>query len=318
VSTRCCSYTNPPVMRTHSITHGIGMLASALATCLLGLVTTILFLFCTPDLDTLFSLKAPQPFVLIYSLSVGRQGSIVLTILAVIGPIMVGFSYILRLLTSGVYQGLQDASICIVSSSHLLFAVARDGMLPRLKWMAQVSSSRQPINTINASYFLVAAILCTMLPSQVAFFSILSSCTLLLIASYGLISLLRLTMTPNKFKSFYFYLSRFRKLFYLSSVLWNTFLVAVSDCSNWRMSDGLYVYSGLNFAIIFPCHCRNLQFCKFSDELIQTDVSVLPTGCVIFLGVTILAILSWYFIPAERWVFCKQTIQVLHAMDERN
>ena len=54
----------------------------------------ILFLFCTPDLDTLFSLNAPQPFVQIYAMALGRGGSIFMTIIAVIGLIMVTLQWI--------------------------------------------------------------------------------------------------------------------------------------------------------------------------------------------------------------------------------
>lgn len=60
-----------------------------MATGVLGFVTAILFLFCTPDLDTLFSLNAPQPFVLIYALALGKGGSVFMTIIAVIGLILV-------------------------------------------------------------------------------------------------------------------------------------------------------------------------------------------------------------------------------------
>jgi translation initiation factor 5B len=211
----------------YSIIAGKGMLTSAFATCLLGFGATILFLFCTPDLDTLFSLQAPQPFVLIYAQAVGKAGSVVLTIIAVLTLIVVEF---LCIWTDDKLYSLcsQDASVCIVSASRLIFAVARDGVLPMSNWIAQVNSAGQPRNAITIVYLLVATILCTMLPSQVAFFSLVSASTVLLIASYGLISLLRLTMTPNNFKSSYFYLGRFRKLLYSSSVLWNAFLVAVS------------------------------------------------------------------------------------------
>ena len=122
---------------------------------------------------------------------------------------------------------LQDLSVCIVSASRLIFAVARDGVLPKSDWIAQVNSAGQPTNAITVVYILVAITLCVMLPSEVAFLSLISASTLLLIASYGLICLLRLTMTPDSFKSSYFYLGRFRKLFYFASVLWNAFLVAV-------------------------------------------------------------------------------------------
>lgn len=76
-------------MKTFSVTAGKGILSSAIATGVLGFITAILFLFCTPDLDTVFALDAPQPFVLIYALALGKGGSIFMTIIAVIGLIMV-------------------------------------------------------------------------------------------------------------------------------------------------------------------------------------------------------------------------------------
>jgi len=66
-----------------------GILLGAVATAVCGFATTILFLFCTPDLDTLFSLSAPQPFVLIYSMALGRGPSVFMTALAVVGLILV-------------------------------------------------------------------------------------------------------------------------------------------------------------------------------------------------------------------------------------
>lgn len=60
-----------------------------MATGVLGFATTILFLFCTPDLDTLFALDAPQPFVQLYALALGRGGSIVMTVIAALGLILV-------------------------------------------------------------------------------------------------------------------------------------------------------------------------------------------------------------------------------------
>ena len=72
-----------------SVVAGRGILTSALATGVMGFLTTILFLFCTPDLDTLFSLDAPQPFVQIYALALGKGPSIFMTIIAVLGLILV-------------------------------------------------------------------------------------------------------------------------------------------------------------------------------------------------------------------------------------
>ena len=79
-------------MSYHSVTAGRGILTSAIATALLGFATAILFLFCTPDLDTVFALDAPQPFVQIYALALGKGGSIFMTIIAVVGLIMVSIS----------------------------------------------------------------------------------------------------------------------------------------------------------------------------------------------------------------------------------
>jgi translation initiation factor 5B len=68
---------------------GKGIFLSALATGIMGFITTILFLFCTPDLDTLFSLDAAQPFVQIYAMALGKGPSIFMTIVAIIGLMMV-------------------------------------------------------------------------------------------------------------------------------------------------------------------------------------------------------------------------------------
>lgn len=73
-----------------SVVAAKGILSSAVATGVLGFITTILFLFCTPDLNTLFSLEAPQPFVQIYAMALGKGGCVVMTIIATIGLVMVG------------------------------------------------------------------------------------------------------------------------------------------------------------------------------------------------------------------------------------
>jgi len=72
-----------------SVVAGRGILTSAFATGIMGFLTTILFLFCTPDLDTLFALDAPQPFVQIYAMALGKGPSVFMTIIAVLGLILV-------------------------------------------------------------------------------------------------------------------------------------------------------------------------------------------------------------------------------------
>jgi translation initiation factor 5B len=94
-------------------------------------------------------------------------------------------------------------------------------------WISQVDSQGQPKNAVTVIYIFGATILCTILPSQVAFYSLVSAGGVPTIAAYGLISLLRLTQTPDSFQSSYFYLGRYRKLFYLVAVLFNALIVAV-------------------------------------------------------------------------------------------
>ena len=122
---------------------------------------------------------------------------------------------------------LQNTSIAIVAASRLVFAVARDGVMPGSKWISEVDSEGQPKNAVTVIYIFSACLLCTILPSQVAFYSLVSAGGVPTIAAYGLIALLRFTMTPNDFKSSYFFLGRFRKLFYFVTVLFNGLIVAV-------------------------------------------------------------------------------------------
>ena len=94
----------------------------------------------------------------------------------------------------------QATSVLIHTASRIVFAIARDGALPLSDWLATVSPDGLPRNAVTAVFTLSAILLCTILPSMVAFTSILSAATVQLIASYGLIALLRLTMTPNAFQ----------------------------------------------------------------------------------------------------------------------
>ena len=209
-----------------SIVAARGIFSSAIATGVLGFITAILFLFCTPDFDTFFSLNAPQPFVQIYSLALGRGGAVFMSILAIAGLVLV--RNVLRACGYALMSMSQNTSIAVVAASRLIFAVARDGVLPGSRWIGQVTSDGQPRNAVTVMFIFGAAILCTILPSQVAFTSLVSASAVPTIAAYGLIGLLRLTMTPNSFKSTQFKLGRFRKFFYLATTLFNALALAVS------------------------------------------------------------------------------------------
>ena len=72
-----------------SIIAARGMLTTTALSGSMGFLIAILFLFCTPDLDTLFALEAPQPFVQIYAMALGKGASVFMTVIAVIGLTMV-------------------------------------------------------------------------------------------------------------------------------------------------------------------------------------------------------------------------------------
>jgi translation initiation factor 5B len=249
-----------------SVVAAKGILWSAIATGVLGFITTILFLFCTPDLDTVFALDAPQPFVQIYALALGKKASIFMTVIAVVGLIM-------------------NTTVAIVASSRLVFAVARDGVLPLSGWIGTVDSKGQPRNAVTVIYIFAAILLCTIIPSQVAFTSLVSAGAVPTIAAYGLIALLRLTMTPDRFQSSHFKLGKYAKPFYVCAALFNALVFAV-DISPFE----------------FPVNAQTFNF-----------------AVVIFGAISIFAFLTWYFTPEEKWLRKDQILKAYetdHPEDE--
>ena len=217
----------------HSVVAGRGIISSAIATGVLGFITTILFLFCIPDLDTFFALDAPQPFVQVYALALGKGPSVFMTIVAVIGLMMVGILSWAHTLTRKLtcyHAAPQNTSIAVVASSRLVFAVARDGVFPLSGWIGRVTSDGQPRNAVTVMFVFAAALLCTIIPSAVAFTSLISAGAVPTIAAYGLIALLRFTQTPHSFKSSHFYLGRWARPMYVSTVLFNGLVFAVRLC----------------------------------------------------------------------------------------
>ncbi|OCH85530.1 hypothetical protein OBBRIDRAFT_828859 [Obba rivulosa] len=66
-----------------------------------------------------------------------------------------------------------------------------------------------------------AIFLRTIIPSQVAFTSLVSAGGIPTTSAYDLIALLRLTMTQNDFMGSHFYLGKWRKLFYVATILFS-------------------------------------------------------------------------------------------------
>lgn len=49
----------------------------------------IVFLYCTPSFEVLFEFFAPQPFVQLYALALGKGGAVFMTCLATLGLVIV-------------------------------------------------------------------------------------------------------------------------------------------------------------------------------------------------------------------------------------
>lgn len=137
-----------PLVRFHFPNYLIACVNSALQ--------VILFLFCLPNLHKLYEFGGPQPFVEIYALTMGRGGHVFMNVVCIIGLIF-------------------NTTIAGVASSRLIWAVARDGVLPWSSWVSQVSDKKEPRNAIIVMHGVAAALLLTILPSPVAFESLVSA-----------------------------------------------------------------------------------------------------------------------------------------------
>lgn len=64
-----------------------------------------------------------------------------------------------------------NVAVCIIAASRLVFAIARDGVLPGSKWIGHVQGNGQPKNAVLFTGAVASLLLCTILPSPVAFTS---------------------------------------------------------------------------------------------------------------------------------------------------
>ena len=93
--------------------------------------------------------------------------------------------------------------------------------------MSRVSETGQPRNAVIVVWVVSAVITCTILPSGVAFTSLVSAAGVPSAAAYGLICLGRLTLTRNEKLEAKWSLGKWSKPFQFVALLWNTWVVAV-------------------------------------------------------------------------------------------
>lgn len=168
--------------------------------------------------------------------------------------------------------------IAILAASRLVFAVARDGVLPFSSWTARVVDG-QPCSAVLVFWVVSSIIACTILPFSVAFTSLVSAAGVPSAAAYGLISFGRPFFTPKNFPKPALSLGRLSKPFQGISVVWNDWVVAV-------------LYS----PYIFPVEASTLNY-----------------AAVIIAIVTIFARISWWVIPAGSWLPNKSIQHMLNA-----
>ncbi|KAJ5529857.1 hypothetical protein N7527_003250 [Penicillium freii] len=222
-----------------------GIFWATVASALCGFPIIILFLFCMPPIETFYSTSAPQPFINMYAMALGPHAHVVMTIVSMIGAIL-------------------NTSISLVAVSRLVFAVARDGVFPFSDVLSRVSKSKQPHNAVIFISTIAALLLCTQLPSQVAFSSLVSTSAAGSLAAYGLVGIGRAFITRKSFRPGFWDLGRFGVVTAVVTFLWNGFAFAV---------------------LCAPA---------YSDSAINKDSTLFNYAIVIMGGVTIIAIAEWW------------------------
>ncbi|KAF6818174.1 amino acid transporter [Colletotrichum sojae] len=224
-----------------------------------GFVVVVLFLFCVPDADTLFSFGGAQPFVPLYAAILGERAHVFMNVICIVALWL-------------------NAAIAVLAASRLVFAVARDGVLPYSAWVSRVVNG-QPKNAVLVVWGVSSLITCSILPSSVAFTSLVSAAGVPSAAAYGLICLGRLFLTPDGFPKPAWSLGRWSKPFQAVAVVWNGWVVAV----------------------------------LFSPYVFPVEAATLNYAPVIMGIVTIFAVVSWWLIPADQWLPSERIRETLDA-----
>ncbi|KAJ5884849.1 hypothetical protein N7495_009359 [Penicillium taxi] len=229
-----------------------GIFWATVASAVCGFPIIILFLFCMPPIETFYDTTVPQPFVNMYAIALGPHAHVVMTIICMIGSIV-------------------NTSISLVAVSRLVFAVARDGVFPFSNWLSQVSKSKQPHNAIIFISTISALLLCTQLPSQVAFSSLISTSAAGSIAAYGLVGFGRAFITRKTFRPGFWDIGRFGVVAAVITFVWNGFAFSV---------------------LCAP---------EYSDSEIDKDASLFNYAIVIVGGVTIIAVEEYWRKSNSNW-----------------
>jgi amino acid transporter len=229
-----------------------GVFWATVASALCGFPIILVFLFCMPPIETFYDTAAPQPFINMYAMALGPHAHIVATIISMIGAIL-------------------NTSISMVAVSRLVFAIARDSVFPFSSALCRVSKTKQPHNAVIFIAAIAALLLCTQLPSQVAFLSLTSTSAAGSLAAYALVGFGRAFITRKTFKPSFWDLGRFGVLMAIVTCIWNGFAFAV---------------------LCAP---------QYSDSIIDQDAGLFNYAIVIMAGVTVIALEEWWRKSKRVW-----------------
>ncbi|EEB07063.1 hypothetical protein SJAG_02144 [Schizosaccharomyces japonicus yFS275] len=232
-----------------------GMMYSTLVNGLLSAAVIVMFLFClppTPHVYELLKLNPQQPFVSFYAESLGKHAHVFMNVVGMIGMLL-------------------DTTMAILASSRLVFAVARDGVLPFSGFLKRVDRDGQPRNAVTFIYVVAALLLCTILPSTVAFTSLMSAAAVPTFTAYALICFGRVFLSRKCMPKSAWSLGRFSLPFLVISMFWNLWSSII------LLSPKAFPVTGKNF-------------------------NYAP---VILGSITVFAIISYFVIPSEKWNSCR-------------
>jgi translation initiation factor 5B len=160
---------------------------------------------------------------------------------------------------------------------------------------------------VTVVYIFAACLLCTILPSQVAFTSLMSATGVFATGTYFLIGLLRLLVTPDEFKWSKFKLGRFAKPFYAATAFFNALMLAV------QISPFLFPVTAVTFNFVSRSKCSRLP-CERTDLIDFSSVKL--QAVVILAAVTALAVSSWWLVPADNWLPRERLMKVFNMTSE--
>lgn len=161
----------------------------------------------------------------------------------------------------------------------------------------------QPRNAVIVVWAVGAIVTCTILPSSVAFTSLVSAAGVPSAAAYGLICLGRLFCTPKRFPKPQWSLGRLSKPFQFIGVFWNGWVVAILFSPyQWPVTG-----ETLNCKIPPP----SLYFFLHSSMVLVLMTTDAP---IIMGGVTILALLSYVIMPESAWL---PSNRISHFIDSK-